>query len=91
MGIDVRLVFNDDRIERLAVAVLGARDELFFVKSKQCCVFLSFCQQYWVQGEDSRFLPCFFKNDLFRLDVGDGGVRVKFITDRDRSSPRGLL
>ena len=32
MGIDARLVFNDDRIERLAVAILGARDELFSSK-----------------------------------------------------------
>ena len=83
MGIDARLVFNDDRIERLAVAILGARDELFFVKSKQCWVFLSFCQQYWVQGEDSRFLPCFFKCHALRLDIGDSGVCVKCITDTD--------
>lgn len=81
MGIDARLVFDDEWIERLAVAILGARDELFFVKSKQCCVFLSFCQKCWVQGEDSRFLSCFFKGDLFWLDVSNSGVSVKCIAD----------
>lgn len=83
MGINFGMVFDDDRIKRLAVAILGARDELFFVKSKQCCVFLSFSQKCWVQGEDSRFLSCFFKNDLFRLDVGDGGFRVQSVADTD--------
>lgn len=53
VGIDVRLVFEDEWVERLAVSLLGARDELFFVKSKQFCVFLSFYQECCIEREGS--------------------------------------
>ena len=63
-------------------AIRRSRENSSSEKFKHCCLLLSFEPRCGIQGQGSP-LSSFFKDDLFRLEVNEGGICVKCITDRD--------